>query len=48
MKQYEVSWYENGSKKVLGPYTFSQAVKLAQKLYVNPDIVGLSIQEVTE
>jgi hypothetical protein len=45
---FEVRWWEagNGSGKVLGPYTFAQALKLAQKLYKQPEVEGLSIQEV--
>lgn len=47
-RKFEVCWWEggNGSVKVLGPYTFAQALKLAQKLYKQPEVQGLSIKEV--
>lgn len=48
-KKFEVSWFEDGKDlKVLGPYTFTQAVNWAQKLMKVPGAVRIRILEVTE
>lgn len=48
-RKFEVSWFrECKDMKIVGPYTFSQAVDLAQQLYKDPGVDHIRILEVTE